>query len=137
MRMRLTVTGDKELMKHLNRLGPKAVDVGKAVLLQAGDELVPKIKAQTPVDPDGSGQKNLTNNPDHDSYHSWSGDGKKIAFISGTARGGGEWDIYVMNPDGSEKKRLTLGFTATHGIPLWSPLMPGMWYYGGDEIWDH
>ena len=56
MRMRLTVTGDKELMRSLDQLGPKAVDVGKAVLLQAVDELVPRIKAVTPVDPDGGGQ---------------------------------------------------------------------------------
>jgi TolB protein len=47
---------------------------------------------------DGSGQKNLTQNPDDDFLPLWSPDGSRIAFIS---RRDGRDEIYVMNADGS------------------------------------
>jgi len=56
MRMRLTVTGDKELMRHIRQLGPKAAEAGKDVLKAAVKEMVPKIKAQTPVSPKSGGE---------------------------------------------------------------------------------
>lgn len=56
MRMRLTVSGDKELMRHIRQLGPKATAAGKDVLKAAVKELVPKIKAKTPVDPKSGGE---------------------------------------------------------------------------------
>ena len=43
---------------------------------------------------DGSGQRNLTNDPGQDNYAAWSPDGKRLAWISN--RNGGH-DIYVMN----------------------------------------
>ena len=49
------------------------------------------------MNPDGSGQKRLTNNPAFDMSPSWSPDGKKIAFVS--LRDG--YEIYVMNADGT------------------------------------
>jgi len=56
MRMRLTVTGDKELMRHIRQLGPKAAEAGKDVLKAAVKEMVPKIKARTPVSPTDGGE---------------------------------------------------------------------------------
>jgi len=44
-------------------------------------------------------------------------DGKKVAFMS---RRDGNWEVYVMNIDGSEIKRLTDNGD-TDGLPIWSP----------------
>jgi hypothetical protein len=73
---------------------------------------------------DGSEQKNLTNNPANDSGPCWSPDGQKIAFVR---RGGpaprlgqGNFEIYVMNADGSEQKNLTDNPAIYEG-PCWSP----------------
>ena len=62
---------------------------------------------------DGSGQRNLTRSPRHESNPAWSPDGRKIAFASGTrsCRAGeacvGNTDVYVTNADGSGERRLT------------------------------
>ena len=53
---------------------------------------------------DGSGQKNLTNNPAEDGMPSFSPDGSKIAFESNRD---GNYEIYIINVDGSEQTRLT------------------------------
>jgi Tol biopolymer transport system component len=50
---------------------------------------------------------------------SWSPDGTKIAFISDRARDG-QWDIFLMNPDGTGLQRLTDFPIHQHG-PVWSP----------------
>ena len=49
----------------------------------------------------------------------WSPDGQKIAFTSNRDGGGNDWDIYVMNADGSDIARLTDG--AGNEYPAWSP----------------
>ncbi|MCK6630065.1 MAG: DPP IV N-terminal domain-containing protein [Anaerolineae bacterium] len=56
------------------------------------------------VNADGSGQTNLTNQPNFDSAPAWSPDGTKIAFETYRDE---NWDIYVMNADGSNQVRLT------------------------------
>jgi len=53
---------------------------------------------------DGSGQRNLTRNPARDGLPAWSPDGRKIAFESKRDDNG---EIYVMNADGSEQRKLT------------------------------
>ena len=45
---------------------------------------------------DGTGVTRLTNHPADDSQPTWSGNGKRVAFVSG--RDGNE-ELYVMNPD--------------------------------------
>jgi Tol biopolymer transport system component len=50
-------------------------------------------------------------------HFSW--DGRKIAFVSAEADGKG--DIWLMNPDGSEKTRLTFRDKHHDYFPAWSP----------------
>jgi len=55
---------------------------------------------------DGTGIIQLTNSPSALNFDpSWSGDGTKIAFTSN--RDGGDFEIYVMNTDGTDQTRLT------------------------------
>ena len=68
---------------------------------------------------DGSGQTNLTNNPDIDVSPAWSPDGTKIAFES-TRDGFPNSEVYVMNADGSGQTRLTNN-PAFDRSPAWSP----------------
>ena len=60
---------------------------------------------------DGSGVARLTDNDAADWDPAWSPDGQRIAFYSdrddGNNRSDGDYDIYVMNADGSGVARLT------------------------------
>jgi Tol biopolymer transport system component len=69
------------------------------------------------MNPDGSGRRNLTRDPGHDSAPSWSPDGRKIAF---TTKRDGNFEVYVMNADGSEQQNLTRN-PAPDRSPIWSP----------------
>jgi WD40 repeat protein len=70
---------------------------------------------------DGSGQTRLLFNRDgtHAEYidPAWSPDGRRLAFASGPP---GANQIYVMNADGSDRRRLTEG-EGNPGRPAWSP----------------
>ncbi len=61
--------------------------------------------------------RNLTNNAANDRFARVSPDGKLVAF--GSDRDG-NWEIYVMNTDGSNVRRLT-NHPATDDAPTWSP----------------
>jgi len=54
---------------------------------------------------DGSGERNLSNNPAFDGWPAWSPDGAKIAFAS-NRDGGKNYEIYIMNPDGSAVQKV-------------------------------
>jgi len=56
-------------------------------------------------------------NVDTDTAPTLSPNGQKIAFMS---RRDDNWDIYVVNADGSELERLTENL-AQDGLPTWSP----------------
>jgi len=56
-------------------------------------------------------------NVDEDTAPALSPDGSKIAFMS---RREGQWDIYIVNADGSNLQRLTTD-EADDGLPAWSP----------------
>ena len=52
-------------------------------------------------------------------YPAWSPDGQRLAFASNRA-GGGKWEIYIMNADGSNVVQLT-DWGAYTMEPAWSP----------------
>jgi len=67
---------------------------------------------------DGSDLQNLTpNTPGFDGYPSFSGDGKQIVFRSGR---NGSLDLYLLNADGSNVRRLT-NDGANDLFPVFSP----------------
>jgi uncharacterized repeat protein (TIGR01451 family) len=71
------------------------------------------------MNPDGTGQVNLTNSQGDDYEPAWSPDGKKIAFT--TLRGyGGVSKIYLMNADGTAPQNLS-NAAGGDGSPAWSP----------------
>jgi TolB protein len=73
-------------------------------------------------DIDGSGQRNITNNPAIDSSPTWSPSGRQIAFVS--SRGGGAGQIYICDSDGANLRRIVKeGGDADS--PSWSP--DGRW----------
>ena len=82
------------------------------------------------MDANGSGPRNLTQNPAKDVRPAWSPDGRSIAFVSsrdrhqrmqpGLRTPPEQSDIYVMNADGSRKRNLTRD-RASDDLPTWSP----------------
>lgn len=69
--------------------------------------------------PDGSEAVNLTpNSPGSDGFADFSGDGRQIVFRSGRA---GNFDIHLMNSDGSNVRNLT-DHPAYDSFPAFSPL---------------
>jgi Tol biopolymer transport system component len=73
------------------------------------------------MDPDGTNLSILTSTSDfHDSYPSWSPSGDQIAFQSNRGTGGGTYDVYTMNSDGSDPQRLTTD-QSHDAWPAWSP----------------
>ncbi|CAN5323419.1 hypothetical protein BH20ACT24_BH20ACT24_16080 [soil metagenome] len=68
---------------------------------------------------DGSGEKNLTNNPNGaDRWAAWSPDGSQIAFAVQTFDGTSS--IWVMDADGSNATQLT-DATSANAHPAWAP----------------
>jgi tol-pal system beta propeller repeat protein TolB len=63
---------------------------------------------------DGSGLEKLTDNQNHDVEPTWSPDGTKIAFSR-------DYDIWVMNADGTKQKNLTDSPELDEYEPDWSP----------------
>jgi Tol biopolymer transport system component len=81
------------------------------------------------VNPDGSGEANITNDPGNDYAPAWSPDGSRILFVSDRDPDLiNDGDIYTANPDGSNVNRVTVGARA--GSADWSP--DGTWivFYG-------
>lgn len=77
------------------------------------------------VNVDGTGLRNLTRHPALDSPASWSPDGGHIVFGSTRRSPSGApmrlvGDIYVMEADGSDVRRLTHAPRGSYG-PAWSP----------------
>ena len=72
------------------------------------------------MDPDGSLQTRVTSETDNDQRADISPDGRHIAFVSNRIEN--HLEVFVMNPDGSEVRRLTYTPpTATNTWPRWSP----------------
>jgi TolB protein len=71
------------------------------------------------VHPDGTGRTIVTPGVWVE-YPAWSPDGTRIAFMSQVPSEGAQYDIFVMNADGSGVRRLTTA-PADDGWPTWSP----------------
>jgi TolB protein len=71
------------------------------------------------VNADGTGLTRLTNNLVGDLLPVWSPDGTKIAFQRSTRNSDTEWDLFVMNADGTGERQLT-SWPGESGIQ-WSP----------------
>ena len=69
------------------------------------------------MNPDGTGETNLTDNPSIDTTPAWSPDGTKVAFSSFRT---GDLEIFVMNADGTNPINLT-NSANTDLAPSWSP----------------
>jgi Tol biopolymer transport system component len=72
------------------------------------------------VNADGSGLVRLarwSSSGGHNPRPAWSPDGKRLAF----AHGDGDWEIFVMNADGSAVRRLTDNDGPGDQCPTWSP----------------
>jgi Tol biopolymer transport system component len=65
------------------------------------------------INVDGTGLTRLTDSPEPEFDPSWSPDGAQIAFRSERS---GESEIWVMNADGAQQRRLATGLS-----PAWSP----------------
>jgi TolB protein len=71
------------------------------------------------INVDGTRERRLTDSPGLDGFPSWSPDGQRLVFA--TDRAGGNWELCVMNSDGTEQQRLTNTSEKDEGIPAWSP----------------
>jgi Tol biopolymer transport system component len=70
------------------------------------------------LDLDSGERTNLTNDPALDIEPTWSADGEWIVF--GSNRGGGNFNLYVMRPDGSEVRLLLDDQGAKDSYPSWA-----------------
>ena len=67
---------------------------------------------------DGTGLRQLTDDPHRDRGANWSPDGKSIAFYSNRSN---RYEIWTIRPDGSGLKQLTRTTGAGLWYPQWSP----------------
>ena len=89
---------------------------GKKMAFDAGPNTGKNSHSQIYVaNPDGSNQVRFTNDAFDDWEPAWSPDDSKIVF---TSNRGGQYNLYVMNADGSHVTRLT---SSTGFVASWSP----------------
>lgn len=70
------------------------------------------------INPDGTDLRSISSeNQTSDALPGWSPDGSRMAFSSSRS---GDYEIWVMNADGSDRKKLT-NRKSWDGLPRWSP----------------
>jgi streptogramin lyase len=79
------------------------------------------------VQADGSGVRELTDLPGDENRPTWAPDGTKIAFMGSTTPSSEDisasFDVYTIEPDGTDLRRLTEGAGAAPGALTWQPLI--------------
>lgn len=68
------------------------------------------------INAEGDAPRNLSNNASDDMAGTWSPDGKQIVFSSNRD---GNYEIYIMNADGANVRRLTENSAADDYAPAW------------------
>lgn len=101
------------LCQNLYSISAKAAETGEIVFTSTRDGN-PEIYV---MNPDGSGQINLTQHADKDFNPTWAPDGEHILFVSNRD---GFYDLYLMNPDGENVQRV-FRENARREQPTWSP----------------
>jgi Tol biopolymer transport system component len=85
------------------------------------------------VNADGTGQTRLTPGFGFDGEPAWSPDGSKIVY-SGLSNMSGSLELYVINPNGTNRINLTNTLSVSEGNPSWS--VTGKIAYGrSGQIW--
>jgi TolB protein len=79
---------------------------------------------------DGTGRRQLTDDPYRDRFPKWSPDGKKICFYSNR---NGNYEIWTIETDGSGLQQLTDTPGQSVNFPTWSPDGSRMAYYNRSE----
>jgi dipeptidyl aminopeptidase/acylaminoacyl peptidase len=118
----------EDLLKVRRVSDPRVSPDGKRVAFVIGDVSLDANKAINQiyvVGTDGSGLKQITNNPTSSSSPRWSPDGKRIAYISGG-------QIWIMDADGGHRDEVTKISTSAAG-PVWSP--DGKWIGFTSEVY--
>ena len=92
---------------------------GRSLAFHVGRD-VHTMPVRSSVDGPASGgeMKRLTTDPANGMYPSWSPDGRRLAFMSWR---NGRTEIFTMNADGSEQKRLVSMERGDAVDPRWSP----------------
>ncbi len=87
------------------------------------------------MNPDGTDQRRLTNNPANENEISFSPDGRRILFISDR---NGPFHIFIMNSDGTDVRQLTNGSRDDWG-PIFTPDSTEILFFrtesAGDELY--
>lgn len=102
--------------KFVDPLPPEIGNRAVAFVMEDGPD--PEIFR---INTDGTGRKKLTDNTFSDYNPDWSPDGSKMAFVSNRDTGSGVFQLYVMDADGANVRRLTNDTSYMDMNPAWSP----------------
>jgi Tol biopolymer transport system component len=115
-------TGFRNLTRtpDANEWGPVWSPDGTRIAYSSDEDGVPQIYV---MDADGSNRRRLSDG--WGEYPSWSPDGTRIAFAASmggtTPFGDPDYDVLVMDADGSDAINLTNSPGSNEGYPTWSP----------------
>jgi Tol biopolymer transport system component len=115
-------TGFRNLTRSrdVNEWGPVWSPDGRQIVYSSDENGVPQLFV---MDADGSNIRHLSDT--WGEYPAWSPDSSRIAFASSTGGttpfGDPDYDVFVMNADGSDEINLTHSPDINEGYPTWSP----------------